>query len=120
MSKAKPTEPQGSSFAAEWLAVSAERARALVDEAGDRGADLVSAWVACKNAAAVAAVAADDGAPTAARKAARRGVNVLKSRGVAIPERARPNRAALPAAEIHEAWFRPPDAGGTSAFTLGA
>jgi hypothetical protein len=92
----------------------------LVDEAGERGADLVAAWVACKNVAAIAEIAADDGAPTAARKAARRGVNVLKSRGVAIPARARPNRVVSPPAETYEAWFRPPDAGGTLAFTLGA
>lgn len=46
---------------------------------------LIQAWVTRRNAAAVAAVAARDDAP--ARKAARRALNVLKSRGVAIPER---------------------------------
>jgi hypothetical protein len=120
MAKTKPTPSQSSSFAPDWLAAGAERARALVDEAGERGAELIGAWVACKNAAAVAEVASDDGGPALARKAARRGVNVLKSRGVAIPERAPAPRAALQAAETHEAWFRPPDAAGTSAFTLGA
>jgi len=112
----KETPSPGFSFAPDWLGADADRARALVDEAGERGADLVGAWVACKNAAAVAEVAADDRAPVAARKAARRGVNVLKS----IPERTRSSRAAFPTAETYEAWFRPPDAGGTSAFTLGA
>jgi hypothetical protein len=120
MSKAKTAPTQDSSFAPDWLAADAERARALVAQAGERGADLVGAWIACKNAAAVAEVAADDTTPAAARKAARRGVNVLKSRGVPIPERARATRAAPPTAEIHEAWFRPPDAAGTAAFTLGA
>jgi hypothetical protein len=121
MANSKTSSSEGSSFAPEWLVVDAPRARALVDEAGDRGADLVSAWVACKNAAAVAAIAADDAAPSLARKAARRGVNVLKSRGIAVPEPARAGRAAVPEAkETYEAWFRPPDAGGTSAFTLGA
>ncbi len=48
---------------------------------------LVAAWVARRNAAAVAAIAARDDAPATARKAARRAVNVLKSRGVALPER---------------------------------
>lgn len=120
MSKTKKTSSGHPSFAPDWLEAGPERARALVDEAGDQGADLVGAWVVCKNAAAVGEVAADDGAPAAARKAARRGVNVLKSRGVAIPERARADRAAVTAAETYEAWFRPPDAGGTSAFTLGA
>jgi hypothetical protein len=46
---------------------------------------LIQAWVARRNAAAVAAVAARENAP--ARKAARRAINVLKSRGVQIPER---------------------------------
>ena len=121
MTKSKSVPDQSSSFPPEWLAAGADRARSLVDEAGDRGAELVGAWVAGKNVAAVAEVAADDACPALARKAARRGVNVLKSRGVAIPERARANqRAAMPPAETREAWFRPPDAAGTSAFTLGA
>ena len=120
MAKTKTVPSDVSAFAPDWLQADAERARALVDEAGERAADLVGAWVACKNAAAVAEVAADDGAPTAARKAARRGVNVLKSRGIAIPERPREQRSAVPSAATCEAWFRPPDAAGTSAFTLGA
>jgi hypothetical protein len=120
MTKTKTTPSQGSSFAPDWLAANADRARTLIDEAGDRGADLVAAWVQNKNAAAVAEIASDDNAPSASRKAARRGVNVLKSRGVEIPERAAPHRAAPAAAETQEAWFRPPDAAGTAAFTLGA
>jgi hypothetical protein len=118
--RTKTAPSQGSSFAADWLAADAERARSLIDEAGERGADLVGAWIACKNAAAVAEVAADDASPAAARKAARRGINVLKSRGIASPERPRGARAAPPPVETYEAWFRPPDAAGTSAFTLGA
>lgn len=51
----------------------------------DKQEALIQAWVARRNAAAVAAVAARDNAP--ARKAARRAINVLKSRGVAVPER---------------------------------
>jgi len=90
----------------------------LVDEAGARGPDLIAAWVASKNAAAVFAVASDDGAPAAARKAARRGLNVLKSRGVVIPER--PREARVADGPAVEAWFRPPDAAGTSAFTIGS
>jgi hypothetical protein len=107
-------------FEPAWLDAGSDQARALVDEAGERGADLVAAWIARKNAHAVAAVAADDHAPTEARKAARRGINVLKSRGVAIPERARVASVAAAAPDMFEAWFRPPDGAGTSAFTLGA
>jgi hypothetical protein len=120
MTKTKPTPTENSAFLPEWLSADAAQARALVEQAKDRGADLVAAWVACKNVAAVAAVAKDDGAPTAARKAARRGVNVLKSRGVAIPDLPREPRAAREPEASYEAWFRPPDAAGTSAFTLGA
>ena len=72
---------------------------AVLDVAGDSAFDtlgrlpeskhesLVAAWVARRNAAAVAAIATRDNAPAVARKAARRAINVLKSRGVAIPER---------------------------------
>jgi hypothetical protein len=107
-------------FDVSWISAGAERARALVDEAGASGAELVAAWIANKNAAAVAAIAADDSAPAPARKAARRGINVLKSRGVAIPERPRVARITAPEADTYEAWFRPPDAAGSSAFTMGA
>jgi hypothetical protein len=112
--------PPPSPFDPSWLEAGPERARALVDEAGARGGDLVSAWVANKNAAAVAAIAADDSAPSPARKAARRGINVLKSRGVPIPDRPRITRVAAADADTYEAWFRPPDAAGSSAFTMGA
>ncbi|HEX9295322.1 MAG TPA: hypothetical protein VF881_05790 [Polyangiaceae bacterium] len=107
-------------FEPAWLDAQTERALALVDEAGERAADLVEAWVAHRNAAAVAEVAAFDQAPAAARKAARRGLNVLKSRGVAIPERTRVARPMQVDAPVVEAWFRPPDSAGSSAFTLGA
>jgi hypothetical protein len=120
MGKTKTVPREGPPFAPDWIHADAARARDLVEAAGERGADLVGAWIAGQNAAAVAEVAADDGAPTAARKAARRGINVLKSRGVAIPERPREGRAAAPSAATYEAWFRPPDGAGTSAFTLGA
>jgi hypothetical protein len=108
----------GGTFDPAWLEAGADRARSLVDEAKDRAGDLVAAWVTAKNVAAVFAIASDDRAPTVARKAARRGVNVLKSRGVAMPERAHVAGAPVEE-EVTEAWFRPPDAAGTSAFTVG-
>jgi hypothetical protein len=119
MSKKKGRDVVTVALDPEWLDAGAEGARRSVDSAGEHGADLVDAWVAKKNVAAVLEIAMDDGAPTFARKAARRGINVLKSRGVAIPERP---RAAAPAesGEVLEAWFRPPDGSSTSAFTLGS
>lgn len=59
---------------------------------------LVQAWIAHRNAAAIASLAQRDDAPATLRKAARRAVNVLKSRGVAVPERSGVV-AALPKAE---------------------
>src|SRR3954469_11339184 len=108
MGKNKGREIDTSAFGPGWLESGADGARAALDEAGARGADLVDAWIARKNAAAVLEIAMDDGAPALARKAARRGINVLKSRGVAIPERARVS-ASAEASDVFEAWFRPPD-----------
>jgi hypothetical protein len=102
-----------------WLDAGADAARKSVDAAGERGADLVGAWVARKNVAAVLEIAMDEGAPALARKAARRGINVLKSRGIAIPDRPRA-AAPAPSGDVLEAWFRPPDGASTSAFTLGS
>lgn len=51
----------------------------------------VEAWVSAGDSARVAAVAAGSLAHKSARKAARKGVHVLKSRGVGVPE---PSRAA--------------------------
>src|SRR5207248_8797570 len=98
------------------------RARALVLEAKERAVELVEAWIGRKNAPAIAEIAADDTAPSPARKVARRGINVLKSRGVVVA--APPRIARVATASTHEvayeAWFRPPDGAGTSAFTFGA
>ncbi len=119
MTKNPATGAATSTFNPDWLGADSARARALIEEAGERGADLVAAWIAGKNAAAVAAVAADDDAPSAARKAARRGINVLKSRGIAIPDPPRASPKAAATTKTYEAWFRPPDAAGTAGFTVG-
>ncbi|HMI83960.1 MAG TPA: hypothetical protein VK550_07685, partial [Polyangiaceae bacterium] len=95
------------SFDAAALQMDAEGAVAAVIAAGARGAALVDAWVQAKNAAAVAALAEDDKAPAPARKAARRGLNVLKARGIAVPERARITRLAGDPLEGYDAWFVP-------------
>ncbi len=60
----------------------------VADTPADTLEGLIQAWVAHRNAAAISAIASRDDAPAVARKAARRAINVLKSRGVAIPERA--------------------------------
>lgn len=72
---------------ASLVAAPAENALSLAAalSAADQEA-LVTAWIDAKNAGAVAAVARVDEAPAALRKAARRGLGILKSRGIAIPE----------------------------------
>ena len=96
-----------------------EQARAAIGDAGELAADLVAVWIANKNAAAVAAIAADDHAPSLPRKAARRGLNVLRLARRPHPRGPARHRLSRPV------WRRPskpvsaPDGGGTSAFTLG-
>ena len=63
----KPNPDTSAAFDDSWLDAAADRARALVDQAADRGAALVEAWIARKNAGAVAQIANDDGAPAPAR-----------------------------------------------------
>jgi hypothetical protein len=95
----------------ETLNASAENALAAIARAGGSDAALVEAWVKKGNAAAVNMVA--EHGTGAARKAARRGLNVLKARGVAIPTVARVTSLSGAAApEKVEAWILAPDSFG--------
>jgi hypothetical protein len=77
-------------------------------KAGARAAQLVEAWVKAGNAAAVTEAA--ERGEGAARKAARRGLNVLKARGVAIPQTVRVSAlAGDKPAEQTEAFMLAPD-----------
>jgi len=107
------TSKEAVAFESDLLGADAGGAVAALGKAGERAIDLVDAWVSAKNAAAVAAVAEDESAPGPARKAARRGINVLKSRGVAIPDRSHVARLPGDPIEGYDAWFVPPDGGGT-------
>jgi hypothetical protein len=108
----KPNAP-ASHFSLAQLQASAEEALSVVKSIGaDEQADLIDAWVAAGNVAAIARVAQEETAPAPARKAARRGVNVLKSRGISVPEKnttARP--FAQPTTRQIEAWYVPFGAG---------
>lgn len=101
-----------SSFSPEQLQALADAALAhLAPLDQEQQGALVDAWVGAGNAAAVDRAASDD-APPSARKAARRGLNVLKSRGVAIPERSTTARPLQRTGESTlEAWFVPFEAG---------
>ncbi len=70
-------------FDEQTVNVGAQDALDALERAGQAAPELVQAWVAARNVAAVNA-AAERGSG-AARKAARRGLNVLKSKGLNVP-----------------------------------
>jgi hypothetical protein len=95
-------------FDAKLLGATASDALASLAQVGAKASALVEAWVKAGNAAAVAAVA--ESAQGDARKTARRGLNVLKSRGIAVPEAARTSSVAgEKPAEQTEAFMLSPD-----------
>ena len=93
------------------LAAKGEAALAAALKA-DNAVALINAWVGAGNAEAVNEVA--ERGSGAARKAARRGINVLKARGVTIPSRRTVTNVAGPAeAELQEGYLLAPDSSGT-------
>lgn len=105
------TTGAGNDFAKSELEATADTATAALERAGDRATALVEAWIKSGNAAAVAEVAEHGDGKT--RKAARRGLNVLRSRGIAMPEQRRvATVAGAPAQESFEAWLLAPDTAG--------
>src|SRR5690606_35624145 len=93
------------------------QALSALTEAGANAPALIDAWVAAGNAAAVRVAADSTTAPV--RKTARRGLNVLKARGVAIPTDKRVARLTQTEAKrTWEAWLMAPDATGTVAIII--
>lgn len=106
LSKSSPT------LAAADLSASADNALAALGRAGENAVALVEGWVKAGNAAAVNEAAERGTGP--ARKAARRGLNVLKSRGVAIPTTNHVTSVTgEKAPEVAEALMLAPDSGGS-------
>ncbi len=104
----KPSEK----LAAADVSANADSAIAALARAGANSVALVEAWVKAGNAGAVNAAA--ESAAGAARKAARRGLNVLKARGVAVPtEHHVTSVAGEKSPEIEEALLLAPDSGGS-------
>jgi hypothetical protein len=100
-----------SDFDAKLLSTTASDAISSLGLAGAKAPQLVEAWVKAGNAAAVAEAA--EHADGVARKAARRGLNVLKARGVAVPEPSRVSAVAgNKAAEQTDAFLLSPDSMG--------
>ncbi len=126
MHQAKPKASAGTkaeqaplqSFDADLVSASWDTAKDAIAKAGDNAAALVDAWLVASNAHAIAAIADADGVATSARKAARRALNVLRARGVAIPTQARVVKVSGSAEVSTEATMLPPDAAGTISFTI--
>lgn len=93
------------------VGVEAEGALDALEQAGDQAPALIAEWIRQSNAAAVQEVA-ERGAGKS-RKAARRGLNVLKSRGVEPPERHHvANLGGNRTEETFEAYMLAPDTAG--------
>jgi len=108
----KQLSKSSTSLAAADLSASADNALAALGHAGENAVALVEAWVKAGNAAAVNV--ASDSATGAARKAARRGLNVLKARGVVIPTASHvASVGGEKSPEIAEALMLAPDSGGS-------
>jgi hypothetical protein len=112
-----PTESSLPSFDPSLLGISPEGAVAAATKAGERAEALVDAWVKAGNAGAVNELA--ERGSGKARKAARRGLNVLKARGIVIPDRTRVASVAGPKEQvIEEAWLVAPDTQGTCVIAI--
>lgn len=91
-------------------------ALSAVAQVGNRAEELIRVWRDAGNAAAIVEVA--EGGSGAARKAARRAIGVLKSRGISIPERRHVAQLTTATEESTEAWMIPPDASLNMVFVL--
>lgn len=108
----KQTSKSSATLAAADISASADNALAALGRAGENAVALVEAWVKAGNAAAVNEASERANGP--ARKAARRGLNVLKSRGVAIPTTNHVTSVTgEKSPEVAEALMLAPDSGGS-------
>jgi hypothetical protein len=111
------TDMQNTSrFAPDQLGAGADQALSSLAQAGNDAALLVEEWIKAGNAAAVQATA--ELGTGVARKTARRGLNVLKSRGVDVPSTPRTARIVAPASNLREAWLLAPDPNGVVGIVL--
>lgn len=102
------------------LSATADGAIDALNRAGNDAPQLIEEWKAKANAAALAQAA--EHATGNLRKLARRAISILKSRGVAVPER--PRVSSLSATRVDttvvEAYALPPDAAGGIVVVLAA
>ncbi|MBI4706036.1 MAG: hypothetical protein HY744_33500 [Deltaproteobacteria bacterium] len=112
-----PSEP----LPEQWLDATHDDAPGIAAQAGDRGAELVQAWIDRPNADAIAAVATADGTPGPTRKAARRALGVLRSRGVEVCELPAPVPGPESSSGEGGSWsatFVSPDSNGMVFFSI--
>src|SRR5688572_14854214 len=95
----------------------ADRALAAVAQLQDPE-PLIREWTTRSNAGAIQEVA--EHGSGVARKAARRALNILKARGVKLPETRRVVSLSPRAELVREAWMLPPDGVGNVLFALTA
>lgn len=115
---AAAAEAPAATLAPEWVAATWEQAADALRSAASAAVALVDAWIAASNAGAVAAAASDNSVDGGARKAARRGLGVLRARGVTIPEAPKQAKVAEVKAEAPVATFVPPDPTGACSVTI--
>ncbi len=97
----------------QWLTADIDSAAPIIAEAAAAGEALINAWLDGSNTAAIARVATMDDVSGKVRKAARRALQVLKSRGVEIPKIELPSdQAEEQQPEPCVASFVPADASG--------
>ena len=114
---APAAKPAPVKLQAAWTKAKDDKAIAAAVAAGGAGEALVKAWVGAQNVAAIVLVAHNDGVPGKTRKAARRAINVLKSRGIEVPDAPETEVVAAPKEETI-ATFVPPDGAGVSFFSI--
>jgi hypothetical protein len=118
MTSAKNTETSPG-FDEATLAAEADRALLLVEQAAAKAPALIDGWTRSGNAGAINEVA--ERGSGALRKAARRALNVLKSRGILPPERRRVASVTGPKSEtLLEAWLLAPDMMGNLLIVIAA
>ena len=113
----KSNDTSKPAFDESWLRANAGGTLDALKAAGPRAEALIDAWRDAGNAEAV--VTASEHAEGGVRKAARRALNVLRARGVPIPETKRV--AALTPKEVTEtveAWMMAPDSTGMQLFAV--
>jgi len=113
----KTNDKSKPAFEDHLLRADADSALGALKAAGTRAEALIDAWRDVPNAEAV--VVASEHGEGAVRKAARRALNVLRSRGIAVPAQKRV--AALTpkgAPDVVEAWMMAPDSAGMQLFAI--